>query len=391
MKSIRNFPSLREVRRMYDLAEIVERYVHLRKSGKHLMGICPFHKERTPSFAVYSERFYCYGCGKYGDVFDFIMAMESLDSIIAAAQWLHGQRFECRRINQLHSLEPEPARQRPPEEWKFIKPYTLQHSFSELMHQPALREYARERGWDLDRLCAMNPWMEPIKAEKVLTFQKWILTRQMAQFAGIADRFDPSGVCIDLKYRLLDSQIDALWEAELSKPEQDRRWGKRDDVSRWWLVMRQGLQIPWEWDNNPDRWSSNMKNRALLVCEGPGDGKRLVTEIRKSKCQQKSFCWHVISTDSSSVWNPIAQLTKAVKDQQVSIFDGFTDVVSLFDNDEAGNRATGWLIDHIRRFDPRLRIWRPDLGAKKDVSEFFDKGGTLDTLCSLIVNGRVEN
>jgi DNA primase len=56
--------------------EVLEREsVELKRRGKDLWGCCPLHKERTPSFKVNVERqkFYCFGCHRYGDVIDFVM------------------------------------------------------------------------------------------------------------------------------------------------------------------------------------------------------------------------------------------------------------------------------------------------------------------------------
>lgn len=70
-----------EVKTRLDITEVIGDYVALRKKGQTYWGSCPFHKEKTPSFSVSSERqtFHCFGCGKGGDVFTFIMEIESLD------------------------------------------------------------------------------------------------------------------------------------------------------------------------------------------------------------------------------------------------------------------------------------------------------------------------
>ena len=69
-----------EVRAASDIAEIVRGYVALRRRGEGFVGLCPFHTERTPSFYVTPDRgtFKCFGCDKGGDVFAFVMEMESL-------------------------------------------------------------------------------------------------------------------------------------------------------------------------------------------------------------------------------------------------------------------------------------------------------------------------
>ena len=69
-----------QVRAAADIVKIVGDYVKLRKSGANYTGLCPFHQEKTPSFAVHPVKqiFHCFGCGKGGDVFKFVMEMDSL-------------------------------------------------------------------------------------------------------------------------------------------------------------------------------------------------------------------------------------------------------------------------------------------------------------------------
>ncbi|WP_139490488.1 DNA primase [Brevibacillus dissolubilis] len=69
-----------QVRAAVDIVDIVGEYVQLRKSGRALVGLCPFHSEKTPSFNVNADRqfFHCFGCGAGGDVFSFVMQIEQL-------------------------------------------------------------------------------------------------------------------------------------------------------------------------------------------------------------------------------------------------------------------------------------------------------------------------
>src|SRR5713101_9241439 len=67
-----------KVKQQADIVRVVGEYVRLKKTGKDFSGLCPFHQEKTPSFTVspLKQMFYCFGCGKGGDVFKFVMEME---------------------------------------------------------------------------------------------------------------------------------------------------------------------------------------------------------------------------------------------------------------------------------------------------------------------------
>ncbi|MGH9452594.1 MAG: DNA primase [Terriglobia bacterium] len=69
-----------EVRAAVDIVKIVGDYVKLRKAGANMVGLCPFHQEKTPSFSVHPVKqiFHCFGCGAGGDVFKFVMLIENL-------------------------------------------------------------------------------------------------------------------------------------------------------------------------------------------------------------------------------------------------------------------------------------------------------------------------
>jgi DNA primase len=71
---------LDELRGRIGLAELVGRKVRLTKRGREHVGLCPFHNEKTPSFAVVEEKgfFHCFGCGAHGDAIGFVMRAESL-------------------------------------------------------------------------------------------------------------------------------------------------------------------------------------------------------------------------------------------------------------------------------------------------------------------------
>jgi DNA primase len=71
---------LEELRRRLSLANAIARRVKLQRRGREFVGLCPFHKERTPSFSVVEEKgfYHCFGCGAHGDVISFTMQTSSL-------------------------------------------------------------------------------------------------------------------------------------------------------------------------------------------------------------------------------------------------------------------------------------------------------------------------
>ena len=76
---------LQELRLKTDVVDLISSYVSLKKRGNTYVGLCPFHNEKTPSFTVYenTQSFYCFGCGAGGDGVSFMRKIENLDYIDA--------------------------------------------------------------------------------------------------------------------------------------------------------------------------------------------------------------------------------------------------------------------------------------------------------------------
>src|SRR5262245_11743121 len=82
--------SVRDVVAAADMVEVVSARTPLRRaSGSRYTGRCPFHEEKTPSFSVNpaEKLYYCFGCGKGGDVISFVRETDSLD-FVGAVEWL---------------------------------------------------------------------------------------------------------------------------------------------------------------------------------------------------------------------------------------------------------------------------------------------------------------
>jgi len=72
---------LDEIRERIDIVNLISKYIPVQKSGKNFSARCPFHNEKTPSFMISPDlqRYKCFGCGKSGDIFTFVMDYEHID------------------------------------------------------------------------------------------------------------------------------------------------------------------------------------------------------------------------------------------------------------------------------------------------------------------------
>jgi DNA primase len=99
-----------DLRRQADIVRVVQDYVSLKKKGANWMACCPFHQEKTPSFSVNPAKdiYYCFGCGKGGSVFSFVMEIERVSfpeaikmvaekAGVALPAMENDQKFEARR------------------------------------------------------------------------------------------------------------------------------------------------------------------------------------------------------------------------------------------------------------------------------------------------------
>jgi DNA primase len=140
---------LEELRRRLSLANAVSRRVKLQRRGREFVGLCPFHKEKTPSFSVVEEKgfYHCFGCGAHGDVISFTMQTGGLSFPEAVEALAREAGLEVPKAT-------------PEERERAQRQTTLRgaleaaaHWFEEQLHGPAGRDalaYLEKRGLDLD-------------------------------------------------------------------------------------------------------------------------------------------------------------------------------------------------------------------------------------------------
>ncbi|MGE5200989.1 MAG: DNA primase [Acidobacteriota bacterium] len=142
---------LEELRRRVSLANVVSRRVKLQRRGREFTGLCPFHKEKTPSFSVVEDKgfYHCFGCGAHGDVISFAMQTANLSFPEAVEQLAREAGLEVPKAT-------------PEEHERAQRQTTLRGAieaatafFEEQLHGPAGREalaYLTRRGLDADTI-----------------------------------------------------------------------------------------------------------------------------------------------------------------------------------------------------------------------------------------------
>ena len=141
-----------EVRTRTDLVSVVERYVTLKRAGRQLKGLCPFHQEKTPSFVVSPEIGYwkCFGqCGEGGDVFKFVQKIENLTfpealERLALQAGVTLTRRQPRADAGADIAAPSEAGLK--DRLRFINGLALRFYRDVLARSPIARDYLQERG-----------------------------------------------------------------------------------------------------------------------------------------------------------------------------------------------------------------------------------------------------
>ncbi len=138
---------IEEIKRRADIVDLVSEYVTLKKGGKNFLGICPFHKEKTPSFTVNRDKqiFYCFGCGEGGNVLTFLMKMSDM-SFPEAVRHLAGKTGVVipERILTRHEKESSSIRNEVSRVNKMAAAYFSKNLFSQAGKEA--RDYLRKRG-----------------------------------------------------------------------------------------------------------------------------------------------------------------------------------------------------------------------------------------------------
>jgi len=188
-----------KVKQQADIVRVIGEYVRLKKTGQNFTGLCPFHQEKTPSFAVHPVRqiYHCFGCGVGGDVFKFVMELEKCPFPEAV-----------RAVAEKCGIPIPRARERSPEERR----ENQQRSALVEMHRDAAAFFARQleqasegkvaaayledRGLDRATITRFGLGFAPSAGDALVRHLKSKYSEKLLEPSGLVSR-DPSGRLYD--------------------------------------------------------------------------------------------------------------------------------------------------------------------------------------------------
>jgi DNA primase len=187
------------VKQQADIVRVVGEYVQLKKAGQNFRGLCPFHSEKTPSFNVHPVRqiYHCFGCGKGGDVFSFVMEMEKCEFPDAV-----------RTVAEKCGIAIPSPKERSPEERKenqqraaLLEMHREVQSFfvKQLENTPEgklARAYLEDRGLDKDAIERFGIGYAPSGGDTLLRVLKQKYAEKLIPASGLISR-DEGGRLFD--------------------------------------------------------------------------------------------------------------------------------------------------------------------------------------------------
>lgn len=336
---------LQELRLKTDIVDLISSYVSLKKRGNTYVGLCPFHNEKTPSFTVYenTQSFYCFGCGAGGDGVSFMRKIENLDYIDAVKVLAQraGMQMPDEGYDDSLSKKRRVILQINRETARFYHNYMmsergkvgLQYFLNRGLSQKTIRHFGL--GY------APNNWDELFKHLKSKGYDvSDMLTAGVVRKGekGYYDYFrnrvmtpiiDVRGNFIAFGGRVLDD----------SKP----KYINTSDT----LVYKKTNEV---FGLN---YAKDSGKDSLILCEGYMD---------------------VIAMHQAGFTNAVAGCGTALTNEQVRLLSRYAkEIILVYDNDEAGQKALNKAISLFDQVDVKISI--PTLSGGKDPDEIIKNFG----------------
>ncbi len=342
--------SIDEILNRSDIIDIASNYVTLKRNGSDYVGLCPFHREKTPSFHISSDKqlFYCFGCGSGGNIIDFIMKIENLD-FVDTIKYL-AERTGITLEEEVYSPEIQKRHDRREAILKMnklaAKRYVGNLSGDDARHA---REYAFSRGLNREIIStygigyARESWSDVVDYLKENGYKNEEIID-----AGLAVKNEKGHIYDKFRNRLMFPIIDVRGNVIAFS-------GRALDDS------------PAKYMNSPEtpvfHKGSNIFSLNIAKQYSAKDGLILVEGNMDA-----------VSLYTYGFKNAVAGLGTALTDQQAQLLKRYTPLIYIcYDNDEAGEKAAEKAIQTLSAAGIKLKV----LSYKdaKDPDEYLRKKG----------------
>ncbi len=334
--------------------DVISSYVSLKRAGSNLVGLCPFHNEKSPSFTVFpaTRGFYCFGCGAGGDAISFIMKAENLD-YIGAVEHL------CKRVG-MEMPEDNFNKKRGDDDVKKARVYAANRDAARFFHDMLSKPegagglaYLRARGLSDAVIRRFGLGFAPDE----FTLRKNLFLDHMMGLGYTEKELLASFLCA-----------------------KSQKNGRLYPIFRN-RVMFPVIDITGEVVAFGGRVMDDSKPKYLNSSDTPGFKKSrtlFALNYAKHACAERLILCEgymdVIAVHAAGMPNAVATLGTAITAEQARIMARYTkEVVIAYDMDDAGRRAAEKAIHLLDSVGIRTKILK--LNGAKDPDEFIKKFG----------------
>ena len=354
-----------KVKQQADIVRVVGEYVRLKKTGKDFSGLCPFHQEKTPSFTVspIKQIFYCFGCGKGGDVYNFVMEMEKCefpDAVRVVAEKcgiaIPRQKERSpqeRKENRQRTLLVEMQREA---QTFFVK------QLEGTLEGKAARAYLEDRGIDRDAIARFGIGYAPSGGDLLLRHLKSKYNEKLLVDSGLVSRDQSSGRFFDRFRRRITFPI----SNESGKIVAFGCRALGDDQPKYL--------------NSPET-PIYSKSNVLYHMDRAKEGIR-----REDFAILVEGYMDAIAVARAGISNVVASCGTSLADSQIKLLGRFTRrVIVNYDPDAAGQSATERSLSLLLEQDFEVRVLAlPPVGDKKADPDLFIREKGKDAYLKLL-------
>ena len=338
---------LQELKLRNDITELVSSYITLKRRGRNMVGLCPFHGEKTPSFNIYTENdsFYCFGCGVGGDVITFVMKMENLDYVDAVKFLAQRAGMDMPEdsyddsMSKLRTRVYEANREAARYYYKMLYSpdgkHGLDYFHGRMLTDRTIRHFGL--GFADDDWSSLSDYLIGKGFSKNELVAANLAVKQK-NGNGIYDRFRNR-----VMFPIIDLRGNVIAFGGRIMTDEKPKYLNTSDTP----VFKKSENL-FSLNN-----AKNSGSRTLILCEGYMD---------------------VIAVNQAGFQNAVATLGTALTREQAMLMKRYADeVVICYDSDEAGQKATSRAIPILRNAGLLVRILTVPSG--KDPDEFIKSKG----------------